>query len=120
MNAIDGCCRRGPARAASAYPRAVAKPETVSDAVRVLELEGYTASIRVDDGRLRCGSCGESHEPEALRVTHTYRFEGPTDPADEAIVLGIVCPRCGAKSVLVSAYGPDADLELLDLVARLG
>jgi hypothetical protein len=50
----------------------------------------------------------------------TYRYEGNTDPGDESVVFGIVCPDCGAKGIVVSAYGPDADPEVFDLLTRLG
>ena len=52
-------------------------------------------------------------------VRHVFRFEGPTDPADEAIVLGVECPRCGYRATVVSAFGPDADQGLVDLVQVL-
>ena len=36
-----------------------------------------------------------------------------SNPDDEAIVIGVTCPACEAKGVLVSAYGPAADPEEL-------
>jgi hypothetical protein len=42
-------------------------------------------------------------------VDHVYRFEGDSDPADEAIVLGVHCPNLGVRGVVVSAYGPSID-----------
>jgi hypothetical protein len=59
------------------------------------------------------------HQPESLQVTQTYRYEGNTDPGDESVVFGIVCPGCGARGIVVSAYGPDADPEIFDLLTRL-
>jgi hypothetical protein len=35
------------------------------------------------------------------------------------VVFGIVCPGCGARGIVVSAYGPDADPEIFDLLTRL-
>jgi hypothetical protein len=58
---------------------------------------------RVDDGRLR------------LVVRRRYRYEGPSDPGDEAVVVGVECAVCGAKGMVVSAFGPDADDELIGL-----
>ena len=54
-----------------------------------------------------------------LRVLHAHRFEGPSSPEDEAIVLVIECPTCG-MGVLVSAYGPAATAEEADVLAGLG
>jgi hypothetical protein len=36
-----------------------------------------------------------------------------------AVVLGVQCPVCSAKGMVVSAFGPDADDQLLALVERL-
>jgi hypothetical protein len=94
-------------------------PETVADAVRLLAHDGYTGEFLVDAGALHCGSCSQVCEPTRVKISRTYRFEGNTDPADEAIVLGLECPDCGVKGVLVSAYGPDADAGFLALVEHL-
>jgi len=34
-------------------------------------------------------------------------------------VLGVACPDCGARGVIVSAYGPDADPEYLALLEQV-
>jgi hypothetical protein len=90
-------------------------PDTVSQAIdRLVEL-GYdpdfdlaahahdSARCRGDDGKLR------------FVVERRYRFEGPSDPGDEAVVDGVVCQVCGAKGIVVSAFGPDADDGLIEL-----
>jgi hypothetical protein len=100
-------------------PTSEPAPETVTDAVRFLETAGYRSDVTVEGPRVRCAACGTAYVPTDLVVSHTFRFEGETDPADEAIVLGVDIPSCGAKGIIVSAYGPDADPELLDLVAAL-
>lgn len=94
-------------------------PETVTEAVQILEARGFSGSFRVADASVHCHACAMGHAPSALVVRATFRFEGASDPADEAIVLGIECPACGIRGVVVSAYGPDADPELLALVDRL-
>lgn len=68
---------------------------------------------------IHCNACSEKHAVQQLVIGQIFRFEGPTDPGDEAIVLGVSCPTCGAKGIVVSAYGPDADPELLALVRNL-
>lgn len=94
-------------------------PETVTEAVRTLEAEGYGGDLHVDAGSVQCRSCGRAHAAVDVVVRHVFRFEGPTDPGDEAIVLGVECPRCGYRATVVSAFGPDADQGLLDLVELL-
>jgi hypothetical protein len=94
-------------------------PDTVSEAVRLLAELGYTDEIEVSPSGLRCAGCRTVHAPDQVVVNHTFRFEGPSDPADEAIVLGVECPACGHRGIVVSAYGPTADPDVLEVLARL-
>ncbi len=94
-------------------------PESVAAAVTFLEQHGYTSDLRLDGAGVHCNACGITHEPSRVAVTHTYRFEGTTDPDDEAIVLGVVCGQCGARGVIVSPYGREADPAVFETLARL-
>ena len=88
-------------------------PETVSEALLLLAEEGYTEDFNLRDRVTVCPQCSTTHELDDKVIERQFRFEGESDPGDEAIVLGIHCPSCKARGVLVSAYGPDADPELL-------
>ena len=50
----------------------------------------------------------EKFELHDFSIVEIYRFEGNTDPADEAIVYGIESVK-GRKGVLVSGYGISAE-----------
>jgi hypothetical protein len=91
---------------------------SVTEAIALLEHEGYRSDFSLGNASVRCHACDSSHDPGALVVQRTFRFEGDTDPGDEAIVLGVECPGCGARGIIVSAYGPQASAELLALVAH--
>lgn len=88
-------------------------PDTVTEALGILAADGYTADFNLANVALCCPECQGQHPLEQAAVERVYRFEGPSDPADEAIVLGVRCPRCGALGSIVSAFGPDADPETL-------
>ncbi len=94
-------------------------PETVTEAVNLLAALGYDATFEWHDGELHCNACGATHALKGARVERVYRFEGPSDPADEAIVLGVLCPVCGAKGTFVSAFGSDADPDLFEELGPL-
>lgn len=87
-------------------------PETVTEAVTLLAALGYDATFDWHDGQLQCSVCGATHALKGAHAERVYRFEGPSDPADEAIVLGLRCPVCEAKGTFVSAFGLDADPDL--------
>jgi hypothetical protein len=96
-------------------------PDTVTEAVALLEAAGYTDDLSLVGGELRCDTtAGRRPHPVATAVAdHIFRFEGPTDPADEAIVVGISCPEWGTKGVLVAAFGPEIEPEDADALRLL-
>ena len=93
--------------------------ESVTDAITLLEADGYRSDFAVANGTVTCHACGRAHAPAQLIVQHTFRFEGDTDPGDEAIVLGVECPECGMRGIIVSSYGPEASPEFLALLDHL-
>jgi len=96
-----------------------AEPDTVTEAVRLLQSGGYVGTVTPHGMQAHCGGCGRAVHLEGLTVDHVYRFEGPSDPGDEAIVLGVRCPDCGMAGIVVSAFGPDADPDAVEILSRL-
>jgi hypothetical protein len=94
-------------------------PATVTEAIAQLESRGYDSSFMLAEHGFACRSCEREHAPDRLAVDATFRYEGESDPADESIVLGVRCPFCGAKGILVSAYGVDAEPQLLTLLTLI-
>ncbi len=81
-------------------------PDTVTEAVALLRSLGYTDELRLGTEGVECDGRVECHPASSAVVEHQFRFEGPSDPADMAVVLGVHLPEWGLKGVLVSAYGP--------------
>jgi hypothetical protein len=82
-------------------------PDTVTEAVQLLQAKGYTDNLDIEPGCIVCSG----HAPHSLAgavVDHQFRFEGDSDPGDESIVLGLSLPEWGTKGILVSGYGPSA------------
>ena len=94
-------------------------PETVTEAVQQLTADGYTYDFHVSADGVHCPACGTAHPLDGALVERVHRFEGPSDPADEAIVLGLRCASCGERGSFVSAFGPAADPELLGSLVML-
>ena len=92
-------------------------PDTVTEAVALLRRLGYT-----EDLVLHHEGIAADDELEALGsavVEHRYRFEGNSDPADEAIVLGVACPGLGRRGVLVAGFGPSMAPEHVQVLHAL-
>ncbi len=94
-------------------------PDTVVEAVRLLAGRGYTGSLSLGTGVVRCAGCAVDQKVEDVVVDEVFRFEGESNPDDEAIVLAVRCPACGVKGVIASAYGPGADPDELDSLVLL-
>ena len=95
------------------------EPASVLEAVQALEAEGFGANFVIRGDGLHCGVCGEDHFVAEAEVYTCYRFEGPSDPDEEAVVYVLRCPVCQAGGSLVSAFGPTADPEITDRLVLL-
>lgn len=93
--------------------------ETVLEAIARLRSAGYELEMSAaPGGRLRCGVCHEDLDPHDALIDETVRFEGESDPDDEAIVMAISTPH-GHRGYLVAAYGPDMSADEVALVQAL-
>jgi hypothetical protein len=93
--------------------------DSVTDALAQLVAAGYRGDFSGRAGAVHCGACHDDHGPERAQVDRVYRYEGPSDPDEQAIVLALSCPVCGAKGTLVSGYGPSTDPDDIDLIVAL-
>ncbi|HEX2382139.1 MAG TPA: hypothetical protein VHI95_05855 [Acidimicrobiales bacterium] len=96
-------------RAAAMTPTQVAAPDTVTEAVRFLSERGYIEDFEFNRAATGDPAALPTDPDGAAIVDYTFRFEGPSDPADEAIVLGVRVRDSNRKGVIVSAFGSDAD-----------
>jgi hypothetical protein len=94
-------------------------PTTVTDAVAFLRAAGYTDDVELDGSSLSCARTQMNYALADVVVDHTFRFEGDSDPGDEAIVLGLRYPGSDIKATLVSAFGHDADPATTEFLSRL-
>jgi hypothetical protein len=75
---------------------------TVTEAINELRNKGYTIDFNLIEN---CIYCDEGKfTPEHFEITEVYRYEGNTDPADEATVYGI-SSSSGIKGILVTTPG---------------
>ena len=92
---------------------------TLSDAMRALQAEGYTGNwFATEEGLLRCSESGEDTEPATVAVDRVLRFEGQSDPDDEAILFALSEPG-GRKGLYSAQYGPSMPAEDVSMVRRL-
>ena len=92
--------------------------DTLVERMRQLDDAGWVEQFAVDDGGLRCDSCSCWAAPEDVEVNEVYRFEGASDPGDEAILFAISMP-CRHRGTLPASYGRDTPPDVADVVTRL-
>lgn len=76
--------------------------DTVTEAIRGLKQRGFTTDFNLTENAIVCGE--GKFGAEHFEIVEVYRFEGDSDPADEAIVYAIQS-FTGIKGVLVNGYG---------------
>lgn len=82
--------------------------DTVVEAIRGLKQRGFTIDFNLEPGRLVCDQTPLSLGPSDFQIVEVYRFEGESDPADEAAVYAIES-RSGQKGLLVTGFGISAE-----------
>ncbi len=93
---------------------------TVTEIVAEYEQQGFVMSFSVvEGGGVRCGACRTVSDAASVTVNAMARAEGPSDPADSAMVGVVTCPWCSMAGVLVVGYGPSASMEDADVLERL-
>jgi hypothetical protein len=95
--------------------------ETLTDAIDRLRRDGYEVDfVAASGGRLACLACDAVYDAEVIVIDHTVRFEGDSNPDDEAILLALHGAD-GCMGLYSAAFGPSAtanDADVLRLLAR--
>lgn len=79
---------------------------TVTEALTEFKKQGFTIDFNLHENCIVCSD--ERFEADAFEIKDIYRYEGDTDPADEATVYAIQS-NTGLKGVLVTGYGASTD-----------
>jgi meiotically up-regulated gene 157 (Mug157) protein len=92
--------------------------DTLTEAVNGLKQRGYTIDFNVEHDRIVCHKTPVALQPHEFEITEVYRFEGDTDPADEAVVFAIEGKK-GENGILVSGYGASDDAVTDEMLQKL-
>ena len=84
--------------------------DTVSEALNDLRTRGYTKDFNLRKNSFYCTETEQEYHMPQLQVMETHRFEGYSDPADQAVVYALQA-KDGVKGVFVNGYGTYADID---------
>lgn len=90
----------------------------LSQVLNDLREKGFTVDFRFDGKYMTpLQDPSKSYRHEDLTVVNFFRFEGETDPADEAILYALETAD-GMKGTIVNAYGVNADVKLDEFLSH--
>ena len=92
---------------------------TLSQTINGLKAEGYTHDFNIQQDRLVCPETKTELSPEEFEIDGVFRFEGESNPDDEAVLYAISSTKDGSKGTLVNGYGISADDASAELVKKL-
>ena len=97
---------------------------TLSGTMNELRKEGYTEDFNLQQNCLECRNGEFKVFADEFKIDKFFRFEGESNPSDQAILYAISSDKHDVKGVLVNAYGIYSDsvtdemLEKLDIRNR--
>ena len=90
--------------------------DTVTEALNGLRLRGFSVDFNLQENCLVCND--DKFDVNNFEIMEVYRFEGDSDPADEAIVYAIESVN-GMKGVMINGYGISADAMTKEMSQKL-
>ena len=81
---------------------------TLTTCVNKVIKDGYTDNLKMTKQGLFCDRTDKTYAPTDIMIKDFYRFEGQSDPGDNAIMY-VIETEDGVKGTLIDAYGTYAD-----------
>ncbi len=92
--------------------------KTLSECINKAVQKGYTENFKVTGKGLTTEDEENSYLPENVAISDFHRFEGYSDPQDNAI-LYIIQTDDGTKGVLIDSYGTYADAKIGSFIKQV-
>ena len=89
---------------------------TVSLAIEELHKQGFNIDFNLEENAITSKS--GKYTADDFEIVDIYRYEGITDPGDEAAVYAIES-KSGEKGILVTGYGVSADTVSTKILRKL-
>lgn len=90
--------------------------ETVSEAINELKKRGFTMDFNIQENCIACDA--GTFQADEFEIVDIYRYEGDTDPADEAVVYALTSKN-GLRGILVAGYGASIDAMTANVLDKL-
>lgn len=84
---------------------------SVSEALEELNKKGFVNDFNLQDENIK-------KNPHQYEIVHIYRYEGNTNPDDEAVVYGIKSSS-GEKGVFVAGFSANSENETAQILNEI-
>jgi hypothetical protein len=84
---------------------------SVSEALEDLNKKGFVSDFNIHNDNIK-------KNPDHYKIVLIYRYEGNTDPGDEAVVYGIQSTS-GEKGVYVAGFSANSDDEVAQILIQI-
>jgi hypothetical protein len=92
--------------------------KTLSSCLNSLLAAGFETQFKATKDGLKSLATEKIYDPEDVKISSFYRFEGESDPADNSIVYAIET-LSGEKGTLTDAYGAYSDVHVAKFVKEV-
>lgn len=92
---------------------------TLVEAINGLKTQGYTEDFNLHENSLHCKNGEYQLSPDEFKVDNVFRFEGESDPDDQAVLYAISSEKYHLKGTFVNAYGLYSDNEANQIIKKL-
>jgi L-asparaginase/Glu-tRNA(Gln) amidotransferase subunit D len=75
---------------------------TITEAIEQLKSQGFNLELSLENDHFKAD--GNAYAADEFEIVDLYRYEGASDPADEATVYALAS-KSGLKGILVTGYG---------------
>ena len=94
--------------------------ESLSEALKRLSAKGFTHGLRAGQRSLRDVVTGDTYAPELLQIDEVVRFEGESDPDEQATLFALRSQGGVPLGTYVVVFGAGMPREDAEVVHRLG
>jgi hypothetical protein len=92
--------------------------KTVLEITNLLREQGYKENFNLKDNKITGDSGNKMYAPEELIIEKTERYEGDSNPSDNAIIYAITA-KDGTKGILIDSYGAYSDPEMAKIIGKI-
>ncbi len=92
--------------------------KTVLELTDALRAKGFIEDFSIKNDNIVMSSSNKTYLPDDLIIEKTERYEGDSNPSDNAILYAITA-KDGSKGILTDSYGAYSDPKLAKIIGDI-